>query len=30
MLTGEGSSSPVKLLLIAGVVGCIGGLKVVS
>jgi quaternary ammonium compound-resistance protein SugE len=30
MLTGEESASPVKLLLIAGVVGCIGGLKVVS
>jgi quaternary ammonium compound-resistance protein SugE len=30
MLTGEETSSPVKLLLIAGVVGCIAGLKVVS
>jgi quaternary ammonium compound-resistance protein SugE len=30
MLTGEESASPVKLLLIAGVVGCIGGLKVVG
>ena len=30
MLTGEETASPVKLLLIAGVVGCIAGLKVVS
>jgi quaternary ammonium compound-resistance protein SugE len=30
MLTGEETATPVKLLLIAGVVGCIAGLKVVS
>jgi multidrug transporter EmrE-like cation transporter len=30
MLTGEESASPVKVLLIAGVVGCIAGLKLVS
>ncbi len=30
MLTGQETASPVKLLLIAGVVGCIAGLKVVS
>ena len=30
MLTGEESASPVKVLLIAGVVGCIAGLKAVS
>ncbi|HXS86549.1 MAG TPA: multidrug efflux SMR transporter [Mycobacterium sp.] len=30
MLTGEETASPIKLLLIAGVVGCIAGLKVVS
>ena len=30
MLTGDETASPVKLLLIAGVVGCIAGLKVVS
>jgi len=30
MLTGEETASPVKLLLIAGVVGCIAGLKVVG
>ena len=30
MLTGEETASPVKLLLIAGVVGCIAGLKVVE
>jgi quaternary ammonium compound-resistance protein SugE len=30
MLTGEETASPVKILLIAGVVGCIAGLKVVS
>jgi quaternary ammonium compound-resistance protein SugE len=30
MLTGEETASPVKVLLIAGVVGCIAGLKVVS
>jgi quaternary ammonium compound-resistance protein SugE len=30
MLTGEETASAVKLLLIAGVVGCIAGLKVVS
>jgi quaternary ammonium compound-resistance protein SugE len=30
MLTGEETASPVKLLLIAGVVGCIAGLKMVS
>jgi hypothetical protein len=29
-LTGDESSSPVKLMLIAGVVGCIVGLKMVS
>jgi quaternary ammonium compound-resistance protein SugE len=30
MLTGDETASPVKLLLIAGVIGCIAGLKVVS
>jgi quaternary ammonium compound-resistance protein SugE len=30
MLTGEETASPVKVLLIAGVVSCIAGLKVVS
>jgi quaternary ammonium compound-resistance protein SugE len=30
MLTGEETASPVKVLLIAGVVGCIAGLKAVS
>jgi quaternary ammonium compound-resistance protein SugE len=30
MLTGQETASPVKVLLIAGVVGCIAGLKVVS
>ena len=30
MLTGDETESPVKVLLIAGVVGCIAGLKVVS
>jgi quaternary ammonium compound-resistance protein SugE len=30
MLTGAETASPVKVLLIAGVVGCIAGLKVVS
>ena len=30
MLTGDETASPVKVLLIAGVVGCIVGLKVVS
>jgi quaternary ammonium compound-resistance protein SugE len=30
MLTGEETASPVKVLLIAGVVGCIAGLKLVS
>jgi quaternary ammonium compound-resistance protein SugE len=30
MLTGEEAATPVKLLLIAGVVGCIAGLKVAS
>ena len=30
MLTGDETASPVKVLLIAGVVGCIGGLNVVS
>ena len=30
MLSGEESSSPVKLLLMAGVIGCIAGLKLVS
>ena len=30
MLTGEETASPVKVLLIAGVVGCIVGLKLVS
>ena len=30
MLTGAETATPVKLLLIAGVIGCIAGLKVVS
>lgn len=30
MLTGDESASPIKVLLIAGVVGCIAGLKAVS
>ena len=30
MLTGDETASPVKVLLIASVVGCIAGLKVVS
>lgn len=30
MLTGAETASPVKVLLIAGVVGCIAGLKLVS
>jgi quaternary ammonium compound-resistance protein SugE len=30
MLTGEETASPVKVLLIVGVVGCIAGLKLVS
>ena len=30
MLTGQEPASPVKVLLIAGVVGCIAGLKVVG
>ena len=30
MLTGDETASPVKVLLIAGVVGCIAGLKIVS
>jgi quaternary ammonium compound-resistance protein SugE len=30
MLTGDETASPVKVLLIAGVVGCIAGLKVAS
>ena len=30
MLTGDETASPVKVLLIAGVVACIAGLKVVS
>ena len=30
MLTGDETSSPVKVVLIAGVIGCIVGLKVVS
>jgi quaternary ammonium compound-resistance protein SugE len=30
MLTGEETASPVKALLIVGVVGCIAGLKLVS
>jgi quaternary ammonium compound-resistance protein SugE len=30
MLTGDETASPVKLLLIAGLIGCIAGLKVVS
>jgi quaternary ammonium compound-resistance protein SugE len=30
MLTGDETASPVKVLLIAGAVGCIAGLKVVS
>ena len=30
MLTGDETASPVKVLLSAGVVGCIAGLKVVS
>jgi len=29
-MTGDETASPVKVLLIAGVVGCIAGLKVVS
>jgi quaternary ammonium compound-resistance protein SugE len=30
MLTGDETSSPVKVVLIAGVIGCIAGLKLVS
>jgi quaternary ammonium compound-resistance protein SugE len=30
MLTGDEAATPVKVVLIAGVVGCIAGLKVVS
>ena len=30
MLTGDETASPIKVLLIAGVVACIAGLKVVS
>jgi quaternary ammonium compound-resistance protein SugE len=30
MLTGEETASPVKVLLIAGVIACIAGLKLVS
>jgi quaternary ammonium compound-resistance protein SugE len=30
MLTGDETASPVKVLRIAGVIGCIAGLKVVS
>jgi quaternary ammonium compound-resistance protein SugE len=30
MLTGDETSPPVKLVLIAGVIGCIAGLKLVS
>jgi quaternary ammonium compound-resistance protein SugE len=30
MLTGDEAASPVKMLLIAGVIGCIAGLKLVS
>jgi quaternary ammonium compound-resistance protein SugE len=30
MLTGDETASPVKVVLIAGVVGCIAGLKVVG
>jgi quaternary ammonium compound-resistance protein SugE len=30
MLTGAETASPVKVLLIAGVIGCIAGLKAVS
>jgi quaternary ammonium compound-resistance protein SugE len=30
MMTGDETASPVNVLLIAGVVGCIAGLKVVS
>jgi quaternary ammonium compound-resistance protein SugE len=30
MLTGEETTSPVKVLLIAGVIACIAGLKLVS
>ena len=30
MLTGDETASPVKVMLIAGVVGCIAGLKLVS
>jgi quaternary ammonium compound-resistance protein SugE len=30
MLTGQETASPVKVLLIAGVVGCIAGLKLLS
>ena len=30
MMTGDETASPVKVLLIAGVVGCIAGLKIVS
>jgi quaternary ammonium compound-resistance protein SugE len=30
MLTGDETASPVKVLLVAGVIGCIAGLKMVS
>jgi quaternary ammonium compound-resistance protein SugE len=30
MLTGDETASPVKVVLIAGVVGCIAGLKVLG
>jgi len=30
MLTGDETASPVKVVLIAGLVGCIVGLKLVS
>jgi quaternary ammonium compound-resistance protein SugE len=30
MLTGDDSASPIKVVLIAGVIGCIVGLKMVS
>ncbi|HEY1838628.1 MAG TPA: multidrug efflux SMR transporter [Mycobacterium sp.] len=30
MLTGDETASPIKVVLIAGVVGCIAGLKLVS
>jgi quaternary ammonium compound-resistance protein SugE len=30
MLTGDETASPIKVVLIAGVIGCIVGLKMVS